>query len=139
MRLEVPGLSAPGEIVRKHLAVPHIFGRDRCRCLLRNWASPCATGQALWHDAGDARTAQGTSVGRCSARPRWQIRTTCCGRLDVYNLATESRGRARPAHRVALEAYEDGVNALARLIGNAPPLRDVAPAGKLFLSDCPEI
>jgi penicillin amidase len=105
--LEVPGLTAPVEIVRDNANVPHIFGQSDADVF---YALGLAHAQdRLWQMTMLRRTAQG-KLSELYGRRTVEI-DTVLRRFDIYTAARDSVGAMDTDTRAALAAYAAGVNA----------------------------
>lgn len=128
---QVPGITAPVEIVRSNANVPHIFGSTDLDVY---YGLGFAHAQdRLWQMLMIRRTAQGRLSELFGARTL-EI-DILLRQLDIYGHATRSVAAQTPETIAALEAYAAGVNAWLELVG-AEALGRGAP--ELFLF-APEI
>ena len=127
---EVPGLSAPVEIVRNNAGIPHIFGETDADVF---YALGFAHAQdRLWQLTMLRRTAQGRLSELFGART---LRTDeLLRRLDIYGHAQRSVAAQDDATREMLDAYAAGVNAWLRTV-NEQALGRGAPEFFLFPPD----
>ncbi len=134
---DVPGLTAPVEIVRDTAAVPHIFGATDADVY---YGLGLAHAQdRLWQMLMLRRTAQGR-LSELFGEPTLQI-DDLLRRLDVYTLASASVDALAPDTIAALEAYSNGVNAwlaAGRIRGLGPRCAGTVPlrARNLALAAC---
>lgn len=113
-KLELPGLSAPVDIVRDAEGVPHLFGRslnDLYAALGFVHAQDRLWQMELLRRAGQGRLSE--VFGERTIGADVFIRT-----LDVYGYAERAMARLTPDQRASLDAYARGVNAfLQRPVG----------------------
>ena len=110
---QVPGLSAPVDIVRSTAAVPHIFGQSDEDVF---YGLGLAHAQdRLWQMLMMRRTAQG-QLSELFGEATLDI-DDLMRRLDIYQLAGASVDALAPDTRAVLEAYAQGVNAWLGLVG----------------------
>lgn len=126
---EVPGISAPVEIVRNNADVPHIFAANDNDAY---YALGFAHAQdRLWQMTLLRRTAQGRLSEIFGAKT---LRTDeLMRRLDLYTLALSSVAAQDASTKAALEAYAAGVNAWISQV-NKGALGRGAPEFFLFSS-----
>ena len=127
---QVPGISAPVEIVRDTANVPHVFGETDADVFFGLGYAHAQ--DRLWQMTILRRTAQ----GRLSEvfGPRTVKVDELMRRLDLYPLAARSVAAQDEATRAALEAYAAGVNAWIETV-NAEALGRGAPEFFLFPSE----
>ncbi len=127
---EVPGITAPVEIVRNNSAVPHVFGAtDEDVYFGLGFAH---AQDRLWQMTMLRRTAQGRLSELFGART---VRTDeLLRRLDVYGHAQRSVSALDADTQAMLNAYAEGVNAWLRTV-NAQALGRGAPEFFLFQPD----
>jgi penicillin amidase len=105
--LELPGLSAPVDIVRDTEGVPHIFGRtlnDLYAALGFVHSQDRLWQMELLRRAGQGRLSE--VFGERTIDTDIFMRT-----LDVYGYAQRAAARLTPEQRAPLEAYARGINA----------------------------
>ncbi|MDA8747504.1 penicillin acylase family protein [Litoreibacter sp.] len=127
---DVPGISAPVEIVRNNSGVPHVFGaRDEDVFYGLGFAH---AQDRLWQMTMLRRTAQGRLSELFGDRT---VRTDeLLRRLDIYGHAQRSVPAQDAQTSAMLNAYADGVNAWLRTV-NAQALGRGAPEFFLFKPD----
>lgn len=109
---DVPGLTAPVEIVRNNSGVPHIFGQTDADVF---YGLGFAHAQdRLWQMMMMRRTVQGR-LSELFGRRTLET-DTLMRRLDLYGHAQRSAAQQTPETRAALAAYSAGVNAWLRTI-----------------------
>lgn len=111
---EVPGITAPVEIVRDTAAVPHIFGQSDADVFFGLGVAHAQ--DRLWQMLMMRRTAKGR-LSELFGPATLQI-DDLLRRLDVYQLAVASVDALDRDTQMALEAYAAGVNAWLGLVGS---------------------
>ena len=127
---QVPGLSAPVEIVRNTAAVPHVFGQSDADVFFGLGLAHAQ--DRLWQMLMMRRTAQG-QLSELFGDATLEI-DDLIRRLDIYQLATTSVEALAPDTRAVLEAYANGVNAWIGLVSQEALGRG-APELFLFTPD----
>ena len=127
---QVPGLSAPVEIVRNTAAVPHVFGQSDADVFFGLGLAHAQ--DRLWQMLMMRRTAQG-QLSELFGDATLEI-DDLIRRLDIYQLATTSVEALAPDTRAVLEAYANGVNAWIGLVSQEALGRG-APELFLFTTD----
>lgn len=125
--VEVPGITAPVEIIRDNANVPHIFGKsDRDVYFGLGFAH---AQDRMWQMITLRRTAQGR-LSELFGAPTLSV-DRLLRRFDIYALSVQSLAALDPQTRTALDAYSAGVNARLDQI-NAEALGRGAPEMLLF-------